>query len=92
MSDSDYDDLDEDTGMYHDEDPMFHPSHHVKRHYTEHQYYDSRDRYFPEDSYHAQGKMKYDVLSEDQLVMDALGKKKEPEPAPVAAPTPAPAA
>ena len=35
MSDSDYDDLDEDTGRYHDEDPVYHPSHHVKRHYTE---------------------------------------------------------
>ena len=35
MSDSDYDDLDEYTGKYHDEDPIFHPSHHVKRHYDE---------------------------------------------------------
>ena len=35
MSDSDYDDLDEYTGIYHDEDPVYHPSHHVKRHYTE---------------------------------------------------------
>lgn len=55
MSDSDYDDLDEQTGIYHDEDPLWHPSHHVKHQYTDEQYYHSRDRYFPEDSYHAAG-------------------------------------
>ena len=73
MSDSDYDDLDEYTGIYHDEDPTYHPSHHVKRHYSEEQYYHSRDRYFPEDSYHAAGQMQYDVLSEEDLVAHALG-------------------
>lgn len=82
MSDSDYDDLDEDTGIYHDEDPVYHPSHHVKRHYTEEQYYHARDRYFPEDSYHAAGQMKYDALSEEDLVMHALGKQKKVEPKP----------
>ena len=35
MSDRGYDDLDEYTGIYHDEDPVYHPAHHVKRHYTE---------------------------------------------------------
>ena len=55
MSDSDYDDLDEQTGIYHDEDPHWHSAHHVKHHYTDEQYYHSRDRYFPEDSYHAAG-------------------------------------
>ena len=55
MTDSDYDDLDEYTGIYHDEDPELHKSHHVKRHYTEEQYYHARDRYFPEDAYRAAG-------------------------------------
>jgi len=81
MADVDYDDLDEYTGIYHDEDPRYHPSHHVKRHYTEEEYYHSRDRYFPEDSYHAAGQMKYDVLSGEDLIAHALGKdtKKNPE-------------
>ena len=35
MTDSDYDDLDEETGIYHDEDPFYHQAHHVKRHYSE---------------------------------------------------------
>ena len=35
MSESDYDDLDEWTGIYHDDDPHYHPAHHVKRHYTD---------------------------------------------------------
>ena len=74
MSDSDYDDLDEWTGKYHDEDPAYHPAHHVKRHYNEEQYYHSRDRYFPEDSYHAAGQMKYDILSESDLIAHALGR------------------
>ena len=83
MSDSDYDDLDEWTGIYHDEDPRYHPSHHIKHHYSDEQYYHSRDRYFPEDSYHAEGQMKYDVVAGEALVAHALGKKTEaPKPAP----------
>ena len=51
----------------------------MKRHYSEEQYYHSRDRYFPEDSYHAAGQMKYDVVTDEDLVAHALGiKKKEP--------------
>ena len=77
MSDSGYDDLDEYTGIYHDEDPRLHSSHHIKRHYTEEEYYHARDRYFPEDSYHAAGQMKYDVVPEEDLVAHAIGKDKE---------------
>ena len=50
-----------------------HASHHVKRHYTEEQYYSARDRYFPEDSYHAAGQMKYDVVPEKEMIAHALG-------------------
>jgi len=75
MSDSDYDDLDEYTGRYHDEDPVYHPSHHVKRHYSEEQYYHSRDQYFPEDSYHASGEHKVVEEPREELVAHALGKK-----------------
>lgn len=91
MTDSDYDDLDEETGIYHDEDPYMHSSHHVKRHHSEEQYYHSRERYYPEDAYHAAGTMKYDVIHEDELVAHALGKEHiKEEPVPVPAPTPAP--
>ena len=30
QSDSDYDDMDEETGIYHDEDPEFHPAQYVR--------------------------------------------------------------
>lgn len=63
MSDSDYDDLDEETGIYHDEDPLTHASQHIKRHHSERQYYHAREKYFPEDSYHAAGTMPYDIVS-----------------------------
>lgn len=78
MSDSDYDDLDEETGIYHDEDPRWHSSHHVKHHYSDEQYYHARDRYFPEDSYRAAGQMKYDVVPTDTLIAHALGTKPKP--------------
>ena len=55
MTDSDYEDLDEQTGIYHDEDPMSHPSQPVKHHYSEAKYYHDREHYFPEASYHASG-------------------------------------
>ena len=77
MEDSGYDDLDEYTGIYHDEDPRLHSSHHVKRHYTEEEYYHARDRYFPEDSYHAAGQMKYDVVPEEDLIAHAIGKEEK---------------
>ena len=79
MEDSGYDDLDEFTGIYHDEDPRLHSSHHIKRHYTEEEYYHARDRYFPEDSYHAAGQMKYDVVAEEELIAHAIGKEKKGE-------------
>ena len=71
----DDDDLDEESGIYHDEDPYWHPSHHVRHHFSDEQYYHSRDRYFPEDSYHAAGQMKYDVVSHDVLEAHALGRE-----------------
>ena len=73
MSDSDYDDIDYETGKYHDDDPYVHPAQHVRDHYTEHQYYQSREHYFPEDSYHAAGQMKYDVETIEDLTQHALG-------------------
>ena len=95
MSDSDYDDLDEETGIYHDEDPRWHPSHHVKHHYSDEQYYHARDRYFPEDSCRAAGQMQYDVVPTDTLIAHALGTKPKPteptkKPMPPAAPKKAP--
>ena len=82
QSDSDYDDMDEYTGIYHDDDPMSHPAQHVRHSYTEDQYYRSRERYFPEESYHAAGEMKYDVESLDALTAHALGKREPAKPAP----------
>lgn len=35
QSDSDYDDMDEETGIYHDEDPYVHPAQHVRDLFTE---------------------------------------------------------
>ena len=35
MSDSDYDDLDEQTGKYHDSEPITHPAQHVKEKFSE---------------------------------------------------------
>ena len=55
QSDSDYDDMDEYTGKYHDDDPERHPSQHVRHQYSDDQYFRSRERYFPEESYHAAG-------------------------------------
>ena len=96
MSDPYYDDFDEYTGKYHDVDPYYNPSQWVKRHHYADQYYRHRDHYFPEDSYHAAGQMKYEVVSEDELKAHALGKEyKKPEPvvdpAQVSAPAPQPA-
>ena len=86
MSDSSYDDMDEETGIYHDENPYEHPAQHVRHHFSEDQYHHARDRYFSEDSYHAAGQMKYgyDVVSTEDLVAHALGIKPsaETKPAP----------
>ena len=94
MSDSDYDDADEDTGIYHDDEPESHPGQHIKQTYSDDQYYHSRERYFPEQSYHAAGSMKYDVETVGDLTKHALGKREKPkkkkEPAAPAAPAAAP--
>ena len=60
-SDSDYDDADEDTGIYHDDDPKSHPAQPIKHQFDDDKYYKSRERYFPEQSYHSAGSKKYGV-------------------------------
>ena len=77
QSDSDYDDMDEETGIYHDEDPEFHPAQYVRHQFSEDQYYRSRERYFPEDSYHAAGEMKFEVESVEDLTKHALGHREK---------------
>ena len=79
QTDSDYDDMDEETGIYHDDDPHAHPAQRVRHQYSDDQYYRSRERYFPEDSYHAAGQMKFAVESVEDLTAHAIGKREKKE-------------
>ena len=62
----------------------------MKQQFSEDQYYHSRERYFPEQSYHAAGAAKYPVETTEDLTEHALAqlrkhKKKKPSTAEPAA-------
>mmetsp|Transcript_8478 Transcript_8478/g.10410 ORF Transcript_8478/g.10410 Transcript_8478/m.10410 type:complete len:136 (+) Transcript_8478:1831-2238(+) len=71
--------MDEETGIYHDDNPHAHPAQRVRHQYSDDQYYRSRERYFPEDSYHAAGQMKFAVESVEDLTAHAIGKREKKE-------------
>lgn len=49
----------------------------MRDHFTDDQYFHSREHYFPEDSYHAAGQMKYDIETVEDLTQHALGKRDD---------------